>query len=344
MKKPEFLKTSYLKRKIKELIIGIFLLDIKIKKNKKEDKKEKVLIVAYCALGDNAVQCKTIEILTETYGKDEVWILCREKWKMLYELQEYKNILTDEPSANIFYKIKLYRKINEMNFSKIITLNHGKIADSVQFLYVKDKYDMSDNVEYILEKQVILLKKVLQKDYSIEEIRPYLNKYFPEIKYRNLICIAVGASDKAKIMNYETMKKIIVNLLDIFKNKDIILLGVGKKEEAYAKKLLEEIKNNSLKSYVNKISLIETIEYINSADLFIGGDSGLMNIAFALQKKIICLHWYKGKHLWEHPFDNVKIIKGKGGKEYSNKKYGTETLNSITPEQIQKAIRDLKIL
>lgn len=341
MKKPKFLKTSYIKTKIKSFIIKLSLLCLK--KNKSKD-NSKILIVAFYELGDNIIQSKTIEILSNEFGKNNIYILCKNKWRILYELQNYEKIFVDEINWNIFYKIKLYRNLNKINFSKMIILNHGEeIPEPVKYFNIKEKYNLLGEEKYILEKEKNLLKKLLNKNFTLEEIKPSLNKYFLEKKYKNIICIAIGASSVRRIMRYKTMRKIIEELLIEFKDKKIILLGSGKKQVDYAQELIKGIENSHLKNYVGKLSLIRTMEYINDADLFIGGDSGLMNVAFGLNKKIICLHWSKEKYIWEHPFKNIKIIKGKGGKEYIDKKYGTEILNSIKIEQIKEAIVELNI-
>lgn len=343
MKKIKILKTSYIKRKIKSLILKLFLLDFKLKKWNKNRLSNRVLIVSLDSLGDNVVKSTTIKILTDYFEKDKTYILCKNNWKDLYYLQNYKNIFVDESSWNIFYKIKLYRKINKMNFSKMIILNHPELPEEIQYLYINNRYDMCEKVDYILEKHILILKKILNKDFILEDIKPNLSEYFSKKQYSNVICVAIGASGNEKIMDYRYMKNIVIKLAKNFSDKKIFILGNGKREKEYVKKLLEGVKLENIENCIDKFSLIEVMQCIADSDFFIGGDSGLMNIAFSLNKKIICLHWSKDKHIWEHPFENIKIIKGKGGKEYHSKVYGTEILNSIKYEQIEKAIQELSI-
>lgn len=345
MKKIKILKMSYWKNKIKNLILNICLLDLKIRKNKviTENIDKKILIITMDSLGDNIVKNKSIEIIANEYGKANIYILCKDKWKEVYKLQDYPNIFTDETTWNIFYKIKLYRKLNNMNFFKVIIFNHAELPNVVNYIYNKNKYDVSDKVEYILDKHVILLKKVLNKEYNLEQIKPNFENYIPKQKKNNSICIGIGASGNDRVIKKEAMRDILMELLSHYPQKNIVLLGNGKREKKYTKELIRNINNKKLINYVDKFNLIETIKYINNSDLFIGGDSGLMNVAFALNKKVICLHWSKDKYIWEHPFENVKIIKGKGGKKFRDEKYGTEILNSIKYEQIDRAINELEI-
>lgn len=339
MGKVKILKTSYLKRKIRETIVKVFLLDYKFLKNKKENKN--ILIITMDALGDNIVKSRTIEILAEEYGKENIYILCKNKWKILYEMQGYKNIFVDETKWNIFYKIKLYRKLNKIGFSKIAIINHSYIPHEVDYIYCGEKYDTFESVDYILEKHVILLNKMLKRKFTLGDVKPDIRKYFPEKKYENIISIAVGTADYPKTPTYNNLKLYITGLLNKFPNKKILLLGSGDKQQKTAKDLINEISSERIVDLIDKINLKEVMQIIKDSDLFIGGDSGLYNIAFALNKKIICLHWDSNKSAWEHNFNNVKILKGNGTEKDKNEKYGTPTLNSITFEQIENAINKL---
>ncbi len=342
MKKIKILKTSYWRTKIKNLILKTCLLDFRLKKNI-ENKDEKILIVTLGSLGDNLIETRVIEILAEKFSKKNIYILCKNNWKIIYTLQGYFNVFVDERNWNIFYKIKLYRKLNYMNFKKIIVLNHGNVPIKLEYIYSKNIYSSYGNREYILENQLDLLKKILNKNFHLEDIKPDIRKYFIVNKNKS-ICIGIGASGNERIMKIETMRDIIFNLLLKFPDKEIILLGNGKREKEYVEKLMEKIVNKKVKNAIDKYTLLETLQHIYSCELFIGMDSGLMNAAIALNKKVICTHWSKEKYSWEAPFSNVKTIKGIGGKKYIDKKYGNEILNSIKFTQIEQAMKELKFL
>lgn len=342
MKKIKFLKTSYLKRKIRETIVKLSLLDYRFFRKKNENKN--ILIITMDALGDNIVKSRTIEILKEEYGEENIYILCKSKWKVLYEMQGYKNIFVDETKWNIFYKIKLYRKLNRIGFSKVAIFNHSYIPHETGYIYCNEKYDMSETVNYILEKHIIILEKMLKRKFTLEDVKPNIRKYFPNKKYENIISIAVGASNDKRTLPIYKMQEIILNLLKIFPEKTIILLGTGKKQNIYCKTLMKNLEmNERVKETIDKIPLLETIQIIKDSDLFIGYDSGLLNIAFTLRKKSICLHWNEEKYIWEHDCEFIKTLKGNGKEKNKNEKYGTPTLNSITFEQIENAINELHI-
>ena len=340
MKKLLIFKTSYWRSKIKTFLIKIFLLDYKLKSLKKNNNN--ILIITMDALGDNIVKNKTIEILANEFGKENTYILCKSKWEEIYKLQNYKNIFIDETKWNIFYKIRLYRKLNKIGFSTIAILNHSHLPIEMDYIIHGNKYDMSEDTSYILEKHIIILKKILNKSFSIDDIRPNLGKYFLRKKFHDIISIAVAASNNKRTCTYNNLKNYIENLLNLKTKHRIYLLGTGEKQRKIAEKLIEDIKSERIINVVDIVDLKEVIQIINDSDLFIGGDSGLLNIAFSLGKKSICLHWCKDKYIWEHDDKNIKILKGKGGKEFLDSKYGTDILNSITFEQIKEAIEELE--
>ncbi|WP_291255767.1 glycosyltransferase family 9 protein [Fusobacterium sp.] len=340
MGKIRILKTSYLKRKIKEYLIKLSLVDYKFLREKKESKN--LLIITLDALGDNIVKSKTIEILTNEFGKENTYILCKSKWKSIYELQDYKNIFVDETKWSVFYKIKQYRKLNRIGFNTVAIMNHSYIPEEADYILSGEKYDMSENVDYILDKHIIILKKILGKEFNLDDVKPDMGKYFLERKYKNIISIAIGTADYIKTPTYLNLKKYIQELLKY--KKEIYVLGSGEKQKKIAEKLKEEIKSDLIIDCIDTLTLKEVIQVIKDSELFIGGDSGLYNIAFSLGVNTICLHWSKEKTPWEHKEENIKILKGKGGREFIDKKYGTDILNSITFEQIQDSIEKLNIL
>ncbi|WP_410209036.1 glycosyltransferase family 9 protein [Fusobacterium sp.] len=343
MKKPKYLKTSFWKRKIKEIIIKIFLLDFFLLKLKKNTNNKKVLIITLDALGDNVIKNKTIKIIEYYFGKENTYILCKNKWEIIYKIQGYSNIFVDETKWSVLYKIKLYRKLNKIGFGTIVVLNHSFLPPEVEYIIGGKKYDMSEDVQYILEKHLIILNKIFNIKYSLDDIKPDFNIFFPRTKYKNVITIAVGTADYPKTPTYENLRKYIESILRLENNKIIYLLGTGNKQYKVANKLEKYFATHRVVNVVDKLDLKEVMQVIKDSDLFIGGDSGLYNIAFALGVKTICLHWKKNYPLWEHKSENVVILKGAGGEKFDNLESGTDVLNSITVQQLEAAIEKLGV-
>lgn len=332
------MKWSHIKKGMSKKIIEIF------SKNRSKDKGEsnKVLIVTLDALGDNLVKTKTIEIISKFYGVENTYILCKDKWADIYIKLGYQTYIDEYKS--LIKRIFLYKKLNTENFKKIIYFKHD-LSEKQEYFFPKDKIveqTMDKKYNYILEQHIDLLEKLTNEKFTLNDIRPNLKKEFKNIKVKNTISIGIGASNTVRTLPVKKMIEIINLLLKRFPNKDIILLGNGRKQEEYTKEITKTIKNKNVINKVGKIELIETLEIVANSDLFIGYDSGLVNAAFVFQTKYICLHWGKVETWW-HKFENCVTLIGDEKNIEKDENYGTDILNSITMSQIQEALNYLKI-
>lgn len=331
-------KWSHFKRKVSNFIIETYALNL----NKIDKSNDKVLIVTLDALGDNLVKTKTIEIISEYYGKENIAILCKDKWASIYKKLGYKTYIDEY--KNTIKRAKLYRELNKENYKKIIYFKHD-LTEKQEYFFNRDKIleqFMDKKYNYILEQHIDLLKKVTGKDYKIDEIRPDIKQYFNNPNIKNTISIGIGASNRVRTLPIKKMIEIIKLLMEKYPNKKIILLGSGKKQVDYAKEITKVIKNENLLDKVDKVSLIETLEIVANSDLFVGYDSGLTNAAFSFKTKYICLHWGEAE-IWWHKFENCVTLVGDGKNIEKDEIYGTDVLNSITLNQIEEGLNKLKI-
>lgn len=329
-------KWSHFKKRVLDKVLKSAISGTKIDENI----KNKVLIVTVDALGDNLVKATTIKKIAEYYGKENIYILCKDKWAKIYEIQGY-NVFIDR-YKNILERIKLYKKINEIPYEKVIYFNHSRENEVEDFILCKNKIENKDDFKYVLEQHVNILKKVTGKDYTLEDVRPDLKNEFLDAEINNTISIGIGASNQKRTVPVKKMREIIVHLRNRFPNKKIILLGSGKKQVEYTKELMKGLEKKNIEDLVEKVSLIETLKIVANSDLFIGYDSGLTNAAFSFNTKYICLHW---SHLetWWHRFNNCVTIIGDEKNPVIDGIHGTKILNSITLDQIDEGIEELNI-
>lgn len=356
--KPNFLKSSYLKNKLADFIFKRWLK--KYKKTFKPLETNKVLVVSMKALGDNVVKAASFKIMAEKYGKENLYIMCRDKWSSVFQELGY-NVLEmkklKNPFKNAKYKIDFFKKLNSLGFKEVILFefegteevleaimcdNKIGIYNEKQNPYMKRVVQIDYDDTYILDRQIFLLKELFKEEFTRDEIRPDIREMFQGKKYSNIISIGIGASSERKTMPVKNMGDILKMLLKRYPNDKIILLGSGKKQEDYAKKLIDYCETNRVESFVGKVSLVETIRVINDSEFFLGYDSGLSNVAFSLRKKYICLFW-TDMTTWEHPFSDLRIIKGDKKDPINDGYHGTDILNSIKVEQIEKALLELKL-
>lgn len=356
--KPNFLKSSYLKNRLADFLFKRWLR--KFKKSFNPIKTDKVLVVSMKALGDNVVKANSFKIMAEKYGKENLYIMCRDKWSSIFQELGY-NVLEmkklKNPLKNAKYKIDFFKKVNDFGFKEIILFEfegteevlEGIVCDNKIGIYNKKQNSYMQRVveidydkTYILDRQIYLLKELFNEDFTRDEIRPDMRALFDEKKYSNIISIGIGASSERKTMPIKNMGDILKMILEKYPNEKIILLGSGKKQEEYAKKLIEYCKSSKIESFVGKASLLETIRVINDSRFFLGYDSGLSNVAFSLRKKYICLFW-TNMTTWKHQFNDLRIIKGDGKNPSNDGYHGTDILNSIKVEQIEIALTELKV-
>ena len=324
-------KWSHFKKNLKEKLIRFFS-----NVYPKENEKKFILINSMDALGDNLIKTKTIEKIAEFYGKENIYILCKFKWASIYEKLGY-NVVIDYYKG-FFKRIGTYRKINSLPLKKVIYFIHDGELVSEDLINCKEKevFEGIKEDKYILEYHREFLKKILNKDYSLEELRPNLKKYYKDNDIKNIISIGIGASNIKRTLPVEKMMDIIKLLMNIFPEKKIVLLGSGKKQYEYAEKIEKSLNCDRIENLVDKIDLDKVLSYVASSDLFIGYDSGLTNAAFTFRTKYICLHWSKIK-VWIHNFENCITLIGDGNIEVTGN-YGTKYLNSIKLEDIEKAL------
>lgn len=356
--KPDFLKSSYLKSKIADILFERWFK--KYEKDFQKKQTENILVISLEALGDNVVKTTSFKILADYYGKENMYIMCRDKWECVFQELGY-NVLgmkkLKNPIKNAKYRIEFFKKLNELSFKRVILFEHIGLGGILQYIICDDKIGLcseekslymnkaikvDDNKMYTLDRQVLLMDEVLNRSFTRDELRPDMREMFHERKYNDIISIGIGASSEQKTLPIKNMSKILKMLSERYPNKKIVLLGNGKKQEYYSKQLIENCSCKNIESYIGKISLIETIRVINDSDFFLGYDSGLSNVAFALRKKYICLFW-TDMTVWQHPFDDLRIIKGNGINPENDGYHGTDILNSIKVEQVEEALKELKL-
>lgn len=340
----KFLSFSALKRNIVNKIFTIwYFFHLK---NLKYTNRKNVLIVSLDALGDTMVKIGMFQKIEEYYGKEKVFILCKDKWFSILEKLKFQAICfhNEKKLLRILReKIFLTKTLNKIGFDTVIFCNHdGNILYGTEVI-TRKQHKIHQNIKvkkgYILQQDVDFLNQCLSLNYSYLDILPDISKYYP-IKDSNEIVIGIGAANFTKTMSIQKMRKIVEYLLNKYPNKKIIFLGSGKKQQEYFKILCKDFSEESCINKIDAYEITEVISQIAASYFFIGFDSGLSNIAFALKKRYLLLYWHNGI-VWQHPFSYIQILKGDGSRDWDDKKYGTSILNSIRIEQVEKSLEAL---
>lgn len=348
------MKLSNIRKKMKELYLDIYF---KIKPLKFVQ-GEKILLTTTDGLGDNIVREKLLEKFLKEYGNEKIVVMCVDKTKSFLEKIGFQNIIiyNSYHRKRVRGKIELLKKIADLGVKKIVSLEFDQHDIFVKYLKEIKKIGYFNNFNSIYNKYYDETIKFDKKDYVIEQVKVFYNKYFnenlkiddlvPNIsemynksdKYKNIVTFGIGSADRKKMLCSNKIIEILECLNEIGIEK-IMLLGKGKLEEKLLEEIEEKINLEEYRtvSYINKLSLKETLEIINSSKCYLGVDSGLYNFAFGFRKNILA--FFERKNSFSHDkFENVKILCGEnndGEEEY----YGTKLLNSIPKNVIKESLK-----
>ncbi|MGL5054404.1 MAG: glycosyltransferase family 9 protein [Fusobacteriaceae bacterium] len=360
------MKGSDLKRKIKETLIDIFY-KLNIEKTYKIG--EKILVTTTDGIGDFIVREKVFIEIIEKYGKENIVVLTKDKTVPIIQKYGITNIVIfdDKSRKKLCGGIELLKKLFSLEISKIYSLEFSKhdlwFVKYFSKLNTEKKFEIigyknsSDNLieknldkyytklvskestNQVIELSIKYLQEIFNKKLNIEEAKPNLSiLYKKNREYENVIAIGIGSIDRKKIMSPKNLEKIIIKLSETYQEYEIILLGKGELEKKIIAEMIEILKYKNVIDKVNKTSLEETNIIINSCKLYIGVDSGLYNIAFGLNKKIIGL-FTKKDHAFSHNcYSDITILSGENGESGY---FGNEYLNGISPQQVIEASEKL---
>jgi ADP-heptose:LPS heptosyltransferase len=366
------IKTSHIKRQLSSKIINLIFNN---KKNTvKKYNSDKILIIATDALGDVIVKTKLYDLIIEKYGKENVVFMFNYKWASAMEKLGYKifHSKTKKEKYGLISRIKLIKKINNEKFDKIINLEGMAPELPIEYLkanekigFIKkgtennfDKFLYGDDYFIILEKLKDMAGLILERKISSEEIKPDIRFKVEKIQEEEGIIVGIGASFEKKMCTPLKMIEILREITEKFPKEKIYLLGVGKKQDNYATEIIRELPSKKIVNLVDKLTVFESLEKINNSKFFLGFDSGLYNIAFALKKKIIVIFDNLGG--FQHQDDNIQIIvvdKDRKHKkqsnmiyvenydtEYKDDYYGSFKFNNFDTEYIQNGLKKLTLI
>ena len=318
MKKPYWLKGSYIQIKVTRVLFSGIICFLKPR-----EKTNKILITSFGGLGDIIVKQKLIDLIAKKHGKKNIIVLVGNNPEMI-KIMGYDVIFFEKNiQKNIFKLLKIYKKILKNGFKILYSLETLGCSE----LYFLKNHKFDKIIGYrceVLRKWTGKCEKVLiptnkgkvlevvyefaqyvEKNIKKEFLRPCLDVKKNEYNY---ISIGVGASGRSRVSS----PKKLGEFLNYVKNKNseikFHLLGNGKNEESYANELKKILGESSIVDFVGKIDLKGVIDEIANSKMYIGFDSGLYNMAYALNKKIILLASKEESNGFYHESKNIKII------------------------------------
>ncbi len=364
MKKKFFLKKSYVRDEVNVFFTNFFLCFFK----KKIKNPQKIIVKMTDGLGDIVIRSKLIEKIIEKYGYENVFFLVREEYNFLGKALEFPIItISRKERYNLIRRIKKMYQINKIGIKKFVNLEWSN-DDLIRNIYSKEKLgiealeeeDKKNNkcytkslklrtkkifneeekniIDFLKEIAIFLFDKSIEK----EELIPNLKDKFYTSFCNEGIVIGVGATDKNRACNPYKMSEYIKAMASICPEEKIYLVGGGKSQEIYSKKIIELCSNENIVNLVNKTNLQSVLEIVAKAKIFIGFDSGLYNFRYTLRKKQIALFRSK-KVPYVHNEKFTKILEGKKENlnEVKDEKYSNLEINNISIDEFEKSFIEL---
>ena len=384
MKKPYWLKKKYLMYRFNGLFFSS-ISRVKETKEKKKMKEKKNLLVQIDGMGDCFIRLGLLNLMEQKYGKDKIVLLTgRGQGIDMFRYLGYECIDYNQDYLSLIETKKLYKELNKYNFGDLHLMNfynpydvelfkhlnfetvysyenrekeiwwsHKETEDNFNMRYKNKKISFWKNikkVEFVSMKGnkiidiVYSYAKIIKKNATKEEIEPKLKAVNTVEKEYISICLGAGAVEKviAPIKLIEMLKEIIKENPKV----KFHVVGKGDAQEKYLEAILKELPKDNFINLIGKLSLLESIKVIAESKLYIGFDSGLYNIAYALNKKVLAIVSMKNSQSCYHTAENIEFVyrlnNDEPVREINDKTYTNENLNQIPLERFIEKYNLLK--
>jgi len=264
-----------------------------------------ILIIKHGSLGDIVQISGVLRDIRETHKDKEIFMLTTIPYVELLSRCPYINkILIDKrlPRWNLFYLLRLKKKLNEFNFSHVYDLqNSSRTSFYRKYLF---KIKNWSSTETVLNKQE--KKKNFDKESVLERFKIQLEKSGVKTIYSLKPDFSWACIDVNRIINQYTNKKFILlfpfcsptlphkkwpyfnQLIEIIKSKHsnleiIIAPGPNELEEA------KDINSISILNNNNFLNIMELAGLIKSSSFVVSNDTGPAHMTAHLDKKGVVL-------------------------------------------------------
>jgi len=301
-----------------------------------------ILIIKHGSLGDIVQISGILQDIRETHVDKKIFILTTLPYLNLLSNCPYLDaILIDKRVSmfNIFYFLKLIKKIKKYNFVKVYDLQNSfrtsfyrkylfNIIDwsSTETTLPKgrkkkefDKEPVLERFKFQLDNSSVKTNHTLRPNFSwsIKNIDSILNKYF-NTKY---ILLLPFSSPKLKHKKWPFYNELIKIIKKEKKNIEIVI-SPGPKEIEEAK----EINATTILNNGKALDIMELTGLIKNASFVIANDTGPAHIAAHIgQDGVVLFGHHTSAHKVSIETNNFKAI-------------SVDNLNNLSPENVYSAI------
>nr|WP_320133608.1 hypothetical protein [uncultured Holophaga sp.] len=314
---------------------------------------QSILVISTDGLGDAFLRLGLVHALAQRHGAGQVKILTRASAAPLYRAMGLETLLyRDRCCTSPIHRLRLLGRLRHLGIRQIHVLNFICDEDLHQFFPEVARIGFSHRHEPGRDR--FLTRVIPPGDYVGDALAAYgqaTGLSGADMDNRQLlpgtgshpsgrtILLAVGASNRNRMMRLENLAGILRHLLDRLPEAHFVMVGHGPRETDYARGLQQRLPGNRLESRVGQLGLEDLIQQVQGAALVIGFDSSVYNLAFTLRKPTLCLAGDNELVLHRRPW--VKPVLGDGLPYGADDGLGCDRLNSVRPDQVLEAVLTL---
>lgn len=309
---------------MKKKIVRYFLLRNRYKKIDIK-KIDKILFIAYDAIGDMIMTTPVFRELKKIYPEKKIGVLCSERNKDILKYNPYINKIFVKDSKKWYFKnlgilkkirdekydicINLWNKISmtEMLFIKLLNVKYRasgvfqKNSENKYNILTEDikmyDYIFGNREEKHFAKQQISSLEVfgikadnLSYDVFISEKEKEKAKiFFKEFENNTKIFFNIFSSEEKRNIKFEDVCFIAQKIEKKYKNAILFLSSIPEKRVELIKKI-EESNFKNIKIIYETKSILDVVAGIEYVDLLITPDTSFVHIAEALDKPMIVIY------------------------------------------------------
>lgn len=290
-----------------------------------KDKKQKILVIRFSAIGDIVWTSPVIRVLKTQIPNAEIHFCTK---------YVYREMVMANPYIDQLHFLKdslgeLVAELKKENFDIIIDL-HKNVRTLLmklqlrrktysyhkftlrRWLFVKFKMKTMPNV-HVADRYLRAIEPLGVKydgkglDFIIpEEQEVDIQSFLPATHHQGYVAFVIGASQFTKILPLNKMFELCEKI-----NRPLVLIG-GKEDQVTGDKIVAHFKDRPNSNLIifnacNQLSISQSASIVKQAEVVFGQDTGLTHIAAAFQKKIYAI--YGGTStLGFYPYETPHVI------------------------------------
>lgn len=290
------------------------------------ERSECILLEIYGNIGDTILRIGIVSECIKRVGKEKIWVLVENEENAVVFRFLTANVLvmhTESFVESSEQRMDFLKKIYKLAFKESIILCDIRLYATRRYLNKLNSdiphifyYNGIPEDEYLLDKEFLFVKAHFSWDESInlspQSVKLHTKKVLPDVLELKLperyVVMHMGATKSVRTYSIKGFLKIVWHLND--KGFPVVLIGAGIQDEKFYQEAVKESeKELNLISLVSILSLGQSYKVIESAEFFVGTDSGMWNASYVLEKRSVVLY---------------------GGGEYGNFKHRDSKIHYVT--------------